>query len=128
MKLGYVIVYVADVPATVAFYEKAFGLTRRFLDESGAYGELETGQTALAFAREDFTPTKGLFHLNRAGEKPGGAEIGLVSGDVAGDFARAVAAGAIAVLEPMMKPWGQTVSYVQDLNGVLVEICSPMGA
>jgi lactoylglutathione lyase len=128
MNLGYVIVYVADVPATVAFYEKAFGLTRQFLDESGSYGELETGQTVLAFANEDFTPTKGLFHLNRAGEKPGGGEIGFTTADVAGDFARALAAGATAVLEPIVKPWGQTVSYVQDLNGVLVEICSPMGA
>ena len=128
MYLGYVILYVADVPATVAFYEKAFGLTRRFLDDSGTYGELETGQTALAFASEESTPTRGLFHLNRAGEKPGGSEIGLVSDDVAGDFARAVAAGAVAVIEPVVKPWGQTVSYVQDLNGVLVEICSPMGA
>jgi hypothetical protein len=28
---------------------------------------------------------------------------------------------------PTVKPWGQTVSYVRDLDGFLVEICSPMG-
>jgi predicted enzyme related to lactoylglutathione lyase len=49
LKLGYTIIYVSDVLATVEFFEKAFGLKRRILHESG-YGELETGSTALAFA------------------------------------------------------------------------------
>src|SRR5947209_12626919 len=50
--LGYTILYVKDVPASLAFYEQAFGLSRRFLhDEDGkAYGELETGAARLAFA------------------------------------------------------------------------------
>ena len=50
--LGYVILYVNDVAASLAFYEKAFGLARRFFhDDNGkAYGELETGATRLAFA------------------------------------------------------------------------------
>jgi len=25
------------------------------------------------------------------------------------------------------KPWGQRVGYVRDLNGCLVELCSPVG-
>jgi len=50
MQLGYTILYVPDVPATLKFYEAAFGLTTRFLHESGDYGELETGSTALAFS------------------------------------------------------------------------------
>jgi lactoylglutathione lyase len=50
MKLGYTIAYVADVPASLAFFENAFGLTRRFLHEGGDYGELDTGATTLAFA------------------------------------------------------------------------------
>jgi catechol 2,3-dioxygenase-like lactoylglutathione lyase family enzyme len=41
--LGYVILYVHDVPASLAFYEKAFGLARRLFhdDHRKAYGELE---------------------------------------------------------------------------------------
>jgi lactoylglutathione lyase len=39
-------------------------------------------------------------------------------------FARAPAAGAISYVGPTTKPWGQVVSYVRDLNGCLVEICS----
>jgi lactoylglutathione lyase len=41
---------VPDVPVTLKFYEAAFGLTTRFLHESGENGELETGSTALAFS------------------------------------------------------------------------------
>ena len=35
MRLGYVILYVPDVAAAVEFYERAFGLSRRFVHESG---------------------------------------------------------------------------------------------
>ena len=128
MRLGYVIVYVPDVVATVAFYERAFGLTRRFMNETGQYAEMETGGTALAFAQEDFVASNGLaFRKNRAGDAAAGVEVGLVSADVAASFKIAIDAGAVAVVAPNRKPWGQTVSYVRDCNGVLVEICSAMG-
>ena len=128
MKLGYVIVYVTDVAATVAFYERAFGLKRRFVNESGQYAEMETGAVALAFAQEDFAASNGLvFRKNRVAEPAAGVEVGLVSAHVEADFKKAVDAGAVSVAAPMKKPWGQTVSYVRDCNGVLVEICSAMG-
>ena len=28
--------------------------------------------------------------------------------------------------EPATKPWGQTVAYLRDNSGFLVEICTPM--
>ncbi len=34
MKLGYTILYVADVAASLSFFERAFGLKRRFLELS----------------------------------------------------------------------------------------------
>jgi lactoylglutathione lyase len=37
----------------LAFFEKAFGLKRKFVHESGTYGELDTGETALAFAAHE---------------------------------------------------------------------------
>lgn len=124
MKLGYVIVYVPDVAATVAFYERAFGLTPRFVHDSG-YAQMETGATALAFAAEGLVSgTYDGYRRNRPGDAPAGAEVGLISADVAASFERAVAAGAVPVVAPIQKPWGQTVSYVRDLNGFLVEICS----
>ena len=128
MKLGYVIVYVPDVAATVAFYECAFGLTRRFVHESGQYAEMETGTTALAFAAEDLvSSTCPGFRRNRPDADAAGAEVGLVTDDVAASFTKATQAGAVAVLTPSKKPWGQIVSYVRDCNGFLVEICSVVG-
>lgn len=127
MKLGYVIVYVADVAATVKFYEAAFNLECRFAHESGMYSEMETGGTVLAFANEDFTPSKGAFTPNRAGQKSSGAEIAFLTSDVEKQFKHALASGAVALMQPTMKPWGQTVAYVKDLNGFLVELCTPMG-
>ncbi len=47
--------------------------------------------------------------------------------DVAASYARAVRAGAHEVQPPMDMPWGQTIAYVSDLNGFLVELCTPMG-
>ena len=126
MHLGYVIHYVPDVESTVAFYEKAFGLTRRFVHESGFYAEMETGETALAFAAETMLTDSFSFKTHRKTAEPAGTEIGLVTENVKKAFKKAVAAGATPLVEPLEKPWGQTVSYVRDLNGCLVEICSPI--
>ena len=128
--LGYVILYVNDVAASLAFYEKAFGLARRFFhDDNGkAYGELETGATRLAFASVALATE----HLKQpvvgtAPDKaPLGVEIALTTPDVPTLFQHAVKAGATAVSEPTTKPWGQTVAYVRDNSGFLVEICTPM--
>lgn len=53
MKFGYTIVYVPDVSASLDFHTRAFGFERKFLHESGAYGELDTGETTLAFAAHE---------------------------------------------------------------------------
>jgi len=129
MKLGYTIVYVSDVPATLKFYHNAFGIPTRFLHESNSYGELETGATALAFAAHDVAELNlpgGYVKLD-AGIKPAGVEVGFVTDDVAAAYSRAVSAGAKPVAPPKVKPWGQTVAYVRSVEGTLVELCTPMG-
>lgn len=129
MKLGWVIHYVPDVAATLAFYERAFGLTRGMLTEGHEFGTLVTGETTLAFCNEEFARHGGSIAFAPArADKPAPAfEIGLVSTEVEAAFAHAVASGAVSVEAPTKKPWGQVVSYVRDCNGFLVEICSPMG-
>jgi lactoylglutathione lyase len=128
MKLGYVIHYVPNVGETLAFYEKAFGQTRAFLTPDGTFGALATGETTLAFAGEEMLEKelKLDFQPNRPSAKPYGAEIAFTTEDVAGALARAVEAGAVLVMPAQKKPWGQTVAYVRDLNGALVELCTPM--
>ena len=123
-RLGYVILHVPDVSAAVAFYEAAFGLSCRFVHPSG-YAEMETGVTALAFASHALVEANGLPPASHG--QPSGAEVALVTRDVAGAFQCAVQAGAVAAVAPAERPWGQVVGYVRDLNGFLVELCSPMG-
>lgn len=129
MRLGYVIVYVPDVLASVEFYERAFGLTRGFVAESGEYGQMDTGETALGFASEEMGASNlpDGFRAGDLAEAPANVEVGLVDEDVAGAFSHAVQAGATAVAPPAEKPWGQTVAYVRDPDGTLVELASPMG-
>jgi len=128
MNFAYTLVYVENVTRAVEFYERAFGLQRRLISETGEYAEMETGATALGFVTADFA-RRSLpdgFQANDRSRPPAGIEIAFTTPDVPAAFARAVSAGAIPVTKPSQKPWGQHVAYVRDLDGVLVEIASPM--
>ncbi|MCK9689048.1 VOC family protein [Scleromatobacter humisilvae] len=125
MQFGYTILYVEDVPATLAFYGEAFGLATRYTHESGSYGELETGATALAFVSHALLTQIGKTPQSPHLDKPT-SEIALVTDDVAAAVRRAVDAGARPVQPPTDMPWGQTIAYVGDCNGFLVEICTPV--
>ena len=127
MQFGYTILYVDDVASTLDFYGKAFGLPTRFLHDSGSYGELETGATALAFVSCTMLREIGKTPQPPSLDKPT-CEIALVTDDVAAAVKRAVAEGAKLVQQPREMPWGQTIAYVGDLNGFLVELCTPIGA
>lgn len=129
MRFGYTIVYVDDVESSIAFFERAFGLARRFVAPGGAYGELETGATALAFAQHAVARASVGQDYVAAGTSalPLGVEVGLVTDDVAAAVARAQAAGATLLHAPATKPWGQVVAYVRAPDGTLVELCTAMG-
>lgn len=122
---AYTILYVADVRHTLRFYGDAFGLKTRMLHESGDYGELETGGTTLAFSSLSLMEQLG---KRPAAPNPHGPafEIAFAVADVPAALAQAVKAGADIVQKPEVMPWGQTTAYVRDVNGFLVELCTPM--
>ncbi len=126
VRLGWVIVYVPDVQAAVELYGRAFGLEPRFAMEG--FAEMETGSTTLGFASDDTARSNAGHDFHRPGldEPPGNIEIALVFDDVDAAYARAVEAGCAGLTEPSYKPQGQTVSYVRDPWGTLVEVCSPV--
>jgi lactoylglutathione lyase len=128
MHFAYTIIYVADVEKSLAFFELAFGLKRRFVAPGGGYGELDTGGTTLSFAQHDIARgSLGQDYVAAdASKAPLGMEIGLVATDVAAACEKAVAAGATLLAPPQVKPWGQTVAYVRCPDGTLVEICTAM--
>jgi uncharacterized glyoxalase superfamily protein PhnB len=128
VSLGYVILYVDDVAAALAFYEEAFSLTRRFFhDDNGkAYGELETGATRLAFASLALAETQlkekvVAASLNRA---PLGVEIALVTPDVPALYARAVNAGAMAMSESRQRSPGDKRWHISAMRRAISLSCA----
>ena len=128
MRFGYTIVYVPNVDESLRFFTAAFGLARKFLHESATYGELDTGETTLAFASHELGAMNfPAGHVSAsASVHPLGVEIALVTTDVVAAHARALACGATELSAPIAKPWGQTVSYVRVPDGTLVELCTPV--
>ena len=127
MELAYVIIYVPDIVKTVSFYKLAFGLKQGFLCASKLYASMNTGKIKLAFVAESVPVEYQLkIQKNSCSALPAGAEIALSTEDVDGAFKKAVDAGAASLMSPADKPWGQRIAIVRDLNGFMVELCSPM--
>jgi len=125
MKLKYTILYVKDVAKSLEFYQQAFGFEIKMLHESGDYGELNTGDTTLSFSS--------LALMSDLGKSPGEAskgaptfEIAFESPNVEKALERAINAGATLVQNVQEEVWGQTTSYVSDIDNFLIEICSPV--
>ncbi|HEV7780308.1 MAG TPA: VOC family protein [Chitinophagaceae bacterium] len=129
VKFGYTILYVPDVERSLAFYEKAFGFERKFIAPGNEYGELASGETTLSFAATTLgnSNLKDGFLESKLSDKPFGFEIALVTDDIDKTILQAEKAGATVVEKPKQKPWGQTVAYVRDPDGFLIEICTAMG-
>jgi uncharacterized glyoxalase superfamily protein PhnB len=128
IKFAYTILYVQDVTKAVAFYENAFGFTRKFVTPENDYGELLVGETTLSFVSTTLAKsnlTDGFTESNLT-NKPFGIEIGFTTENVEETVSAALNAGATIVENPKIKPWGQTVAYVRDIDGFLIEICTPM--
>lgn len=131
MKLGYVINYVEDVTETLAFYNNVFGFKIRMeYKDNGSvlYGELETGGSILGVSSPQMGQMnlKGHYQKPLLTEPPFGQELAIVTSRVTETFKKAIDAGAMSVAEPVEKPWGQTVAYLRDPDGYLLELCTPM--
>ncbi len=128
IKYAYTILYVEDVKKTIEFYKKAFGFETKFLTPENDYAELLSGETTLAFASVELGKTnlkKGFIKSN-VNEKPFGIELAFTTDNVEGLIEQATNQGAIMLEETVVKPWGQKVGYIKDINGFLIEICTPI--
>lgn len=128
MKYAYTILYVREVAETISFYEKAFGFKRKLVSPENDYAELISGETTIAFASIELgnSNLKGGFVEGSLSDKPFGMEMAFTTEKIEEDYKKAVEAGAIEVQSISEKPWGQKVGYVRDLNGFLIEICTPV--
>src|SRR5687768_16456208 len=128
VRFGYTIVYVPEVQAALDFYTRAFGFEQGFVSPDGSYGELVTGATTLSFASEalgDFHFAHGFLRHSLA-NPPYGTELAFTTPDVDATNSAALDAGAHLSVPAETKEWGQTIGWVRDPHGVLIEICTPI--
>ena len=125
MKLKYTILYVENVSKTLNFYKQSFGFQTKMLHESGDYGELDTGETTLAFSSLQLMSDLGKNPIKANPAAPV-FEIAFETQEVKKWLDQAIKSGAVLVQDIQEETWGQTTSYVSDPNGFLIEICSPV--
>ncbi|XP_009353814.2 uncharacterized protein Mb0911c [Pyrus x bretschneideri] len=124
---AYTVVYVKDVAKSTTFYSKAFGYDIRRLDDSNRWGELESGQTTIAFTplhQHETDDLTGAVQTPSSGRERQPIEVCFAYGDVDAAYKRAVESGAVPVSAPEAKEWGQKVGYVRDLDGIVVRLGS----
>ena len=126
MIFRYTIIYVADVPTTLQFYNAAFALETAHIHAGNDYGELQTGATKLAFSSFALMAQIGKTVATEAAAKPA-FELAFETDDVKHALERAVGAGAVLVQDVTRMPWGQTIAYVRTPEGTLVELCTKVG-
>lgn len=123
MELGapdYVVLVVADLDRSLAFYVDRLGLPLGH--RSGPYAQLATGTTRLAlYERHAMSKTLGL-PLHPPDPDAPGFELGFKVADIDAVFADLVASGSTSVCPPTDRPWGQRTAYVRDPDGHLVEL------
>lgn len=128
MKYGYTIIYVSSVEKVLNFYQKAFGFEIKMLHESKTYGELDTGETILAFASHELGEMnlKGQYLKGNIENQPFGIELAFVTDDIHAAYEKAITQGAVSIKPPEEKPWGQVVGYVRAIDGSIIELCTPI--
>ena len=117
-QVGYVILFVADLGRSIAFYRDVVGLP--FKLQGDGYAEFATQGTKF-----------GLYDRNRLGELTGqgpdapgspGGEVVFLVGDVDGEAERLRAAGARILRGPVDRPWGHRTLHLEDPDGFVVEL------
>ncbi len=128
IQFAYTILYVPDVKKSVDFYTKVFGFELKFIAPENEYAELITGTTTISFASISLANSnlKDGFLESSLKSKSFGIELGFTTENVPELVSKALSEGAVLVEEAKEKPWGQTVAYVRDLDGFLLELCTPM--
>lgn len=125
-QFGFTILYTSQPRETMEFYERAFGLKRRFFAEQPGYGELETGATTLVISNIAIEKSeRGYPEASTPDNPTNGFHISFVTPKIEEWYAHAIAEGATPVKAPEKMMWGGTVAFVRDLNGITVSLTTP---
>ena len=115
--VGYVILYVRDLEASVAFYRDAVGLPFKLRD--AGYVEFVAGETR--FGLLERTRASDLIHREPTGGGPAGEVLFLVD-DVDAEAERLRGLGVEFLSGPVDRPWGHRTLHLLDPDGFVVEL------
>jgi lactoylglutathione lyase len=115
-RIGYIILYVADLHASVAFYRDVLGLPHRFVD--AGYAEFGTEGTRFAL----YERRRAEWLTGRTVTPGPAAEIVLLVDDVDAEASRLKALGAAVSSGPADRPWGHRTVHIADPDGFVVEL------
>ena len=117
-RVGYVILFVADLERSVAFYRDVIGLP--FKLRGDGYAEFATqGSRFGLYDRGRLAELTG--QGAEAPDQPGGEVVFLVE-DVDAEARRLEAAGVTILKGPVDRPWGHRTVHVEDPDGFVVEL------
>jgi lactoylglutathione lyase len=120
-RLDHVILYVADLDRSTAFYRDMIGLDVKF-SEAG-YVEFATEGTKFGLYERDRLP--GLIGRGPAATGLGG-EVLFLEPNVDREAERLADAGVPILFGPVDRPWGQRTVHVLDPDGHVVEFAQPI--
>jgi catechol 2,3-dioxygenase-like lactoylglutathione lyase family enzyme len=116
----YVVLIVEDLDRALRFYSGVLGL--KLGHRSGDYAQLDTGPTRLAlYTRSAMSKTLGMSLEPPPANAPG-FEVGFKVADIDEAFAELVTRGALPVVAPTDRFWGQRTAYIRDPDGHLIEL------
>jgi catechol 2,3-dioxygenase-like lactoylglutathione lyase family enzyme len=127
LKFATAVVYVDDVPATVAFYRRVTGLEPAHYDENLGFAILGEDQTLAIASHQAGTLMLADGYAPARSDRVRGTELAFWTNDVAAAFRTAVEAGATPLTPPRPMPWGQTVAYVQAPEGTILGFVTRVG-
>ena len=114
-RLGYVILYVEDLEASVAFYRDVVGLPYKFTD--AGYAEFGTDGTRFAL----YERRRAEWLTGRTVTPGPAAEIVLIVEDVDAYADRLASLGVSVLSGPADRPRGHRTLHVADPDGFIVE-------
>jgi lactoylglutathione lyase len=127
LKFATAVVYADDVPATVAFYRRVTHLEPTYYDVDLGFALLGEDQALAIASHEAGMLMLGDGYVHARSNRVSGTELAFWTRDVAAAFQVAVEAGATALTQPRVMPWGQTVAYVQAPEGTILGFVTRVG-
>ncbi|MQA86772.1 MAG: VOC family protein [Streptosporangiales bacterium] len=114
-RVGYVILYVTDLRASIAFYRDVVGLPFKF--EDAGYAEFAMHGTRFAL----YERRRAEWLVDSEVALGPAAEVAFVVDDVDAHAERLTELGARILSGPADRPWGHRTLHVADPDGFVVE-------